>query len=186
MGEPVRRSGRVHREYARVRPGSTRLYAARPERLGRGANGKWRANHDPRAPALPASVFSGRFELPVFVIQGDEDFTTPTTAASAFVDRIDAPQKSFTTIKGGHFAVFMNSTSFVQEMTGLLASVRAQGEAAKTRLGVQDGHVCENLAQFVAFHHFDLEQPARDRLELVAVVGQDLPRRCRARRSGCA
>ena len=86
-----------------------------------------------RERALPASVFSGRFELPVFVIQGDEDFTTPTSAASAFVDRIDAPQKSFTTIKGGHFAVFMNSAKFVQEMTGLLLSVRAPGEAARRR-----------------------------------------------------
>jgi pimeloyl-ACP methyl ester carboxylesterase len=74
--------------------------------------------------ALPPAVFSGRFELPVFVIQGDEDFTTPTSAAGAFIDRIDAPQKSFTTIKGGHFAVFMNSTKFMKEMTALLEPIR--------------------------------------------------------------
>lgn len=30
---------------------------------------------------LPSTAFSGRFDLPVFVIQGDEDFTTPTSAA---------------------------------------------------------------------------------------------------------
>jgi len=80
---------------------------------------------------LSPAVFSGRFEVPIFVIQGDEDLTTPTSAANAFVDRIDAPQKSFTTIKGGHFAVFMNSAKFVKEMTGLLASIRAQGDAAR-------------------------------------------------------
>jgi pimeloyl-ACP methyl ester carboxylesterase len=73
--------------------------------------------------ALSPATFSGRFDLPVFVIQGDEDFTTPTSLASAFIERIVAPQKNFATIKGGHFAVFMNSTKFMKEMTGLLATV---------------------------------------------------------------
>ncbi len=76
----------------------------------------------PQQRALAPSVLLGRFELPVFVIQGAEDFTTPTSLANTFVDRINAPQKSFTTIKGGHFAVFMNPTKFMKEMTGVLAS----------------------------------------------------------------
>ena len=70
--------------------------------------------------ALPPTALGGRFELPVFVIQGAEDFTTPTSIAKAFVDGVDAPHKRFLTIKGGHFAVFMNSSEFLKEMGALL------------------------------------------------------------------
>ena len=70
--------------------------------------------------ALAPTALVGRFELPVFVIQGAEDFTTPTSVASAFVDSIEAPHKRFVTIKGGHFAVFMNSSEFLKEMSALL------------------------------------------------------------------
>src|SRR6185295_13320506 len=34
----------------------------------------------------------------------------------------------------------------------------------------------EQDAQFVAFHHLDLEQPLRDELELVTVLRENLPR----------
>ena len=44
----------------------------------------------------------------------------------------------------------------------------------------------EQLPQLVAFHHFDLEQAPRDRLELVAVLGRGSAAPCRAPRSGCA
>jgi pimeloyl-ACP methyl ester carboxylesterase len=50
------------------------------------------------------------------VIQGAEDFTTPTSLARALVNRIEAPHKAFVTIKGGHFAVFMNSSDFLRDM----------------------------------------------------------------------
>ena len=74
----------------------------------------------PQERALAPTAFRGRFDLPVFVIQGAEDFTTPTDLARAFVDRIDAPHKRFVTIKGGHFAVFMNSSEFMREIGALL------------------------------------------------------------------
>ena len=74
----------------------------------------------PQARALAPTAFMGRFELPVFVIQGAEDFTTPTSLARAFVERIEAPHKRFVTIKGGHFAVFMNSSEFMKEMGAVL------------------------------------------------------------------
>ena len=48
--------------------------------------------------ALAPTALAGRFELPVFVIQGAEDFTTPTGIAKAFVDGVDAPHKRFVTI----------------------------------------------------------------------------------------
>jgi pimeloyl-ACP methyl ester carboxylesterase len=70
---------------------------------------------------LAASALTGRFEVPVFVIQGAEDFTTPTSLARTFVDGVDAPRKKFVTIKGGHFAVFMNSAEFLEQLGALLA-----------------------------------------------------------------
>ncbi|HEV2116121.1 MAG TPA: alpha/beta hydrolase, partial [Terriglobales bacterium] len=70
--------------------------------------------------ALAPTALEGRFALPVIVIQGEDDFTTPTSLARAFVERIEAPRKKFVTIKGGHFAVFMNSSEFMKEMGALL------------------------------------------------------------------
>jgi len=66
----------------------------------------------PQTSALTSSDLAGEFELPVFVIQGAEDFTTPTNLAEAFVDSIQAPKKGFVAIPGGHFAVFMDPEAF--------------------------------------------------------------------------
>ena len=75
----------------------------------------------PQERTLAPTALAGRFELPVLVIQGDEDFTTPTNVAKAFVESVDAPRKKFVTIKGGHFAVFMNSSEFLKQMRALLS-----------------------------------------------------------------
>jgi pimeloyl-ACP methyl ester carboxylesterase len=74
----------------------------------------------PQSSALPASALTGRFAVPVFVIQGAEDFTTPTSLAKTFLDGVEAPRKAFRTIEGGHFAVFMNMPRFLQELAALL------------------------------------------------------------------
>jgi pimeloyl-ACP methyl ester carboxylesterase len=74
----------------------------------------------PASSALTAAALTGRFAVPVFVIQGAEDFTTPTSLARAFVDGVDAPRKAFVTIAGGHFAVFMNADGFLKELDALL------------------------------------------------------------------
>ena len=71
--------------------------------------------------ALAPTVLAGRFAVPVFVIQGADDFTTPTSLAKAFVDGVEAPHKGFVTIKGGHFAVFMNQSEFLKELSAVLA-----------------------------------------------------------------
>jgi pimeloyl-ACP methyl ester carboxylesterase len=73
---------------------------------------------------LPAAALTGRFGVPVFVIQGAEDFTTPTSLARAFVDGVEAPRKAFRTIEGGHFAVFMNSSRFLQELAALPIAIQ--------------------------------------------------------------
>jgi len=76
----------------------------------------------PEMTSLDSKTLGGEFALPVFVIQGGEDFTTPTSLARGFVNSIRAPQKSFVAIEGGgHFAVFMKSDLFLKE---LVARVR--------------------------------------------------------------
>jgi pimeloyl-ACP methyl ester carboxylesterase len=57
------------------------------------------------------------FSIPMFFIQGAEDFTTPTSLARSYLDSIKAPRKEFVTIAtGGHFAVFLHSDQFLQEL----------------------------------------------------------------------
>jgi len=76
----------------------------------------------PQTSALTATALGGEFAVPVFVIQGAEDFTTPTSLARSFVDSIRAPRKAFVPIGGGgHFAVFMKPDAFLNE---LVARVR--------------------------------------------------------------
>jgi len=62
------------------------------------------------------------FSIPIFVFQGEEDFTAPTALAQHYLESIKAPRKAFVPINGGgHFAVFMHSDQFLQE---LVARVR--------------------------------------------------------------
>jgi len=57
------------------------------------------------------------FSVPMFVIQGAADFTTPTALARNYLDSMKAPRKEFVTINGGgHFAVFIHSDQFLQEL----------------------------------------------------------------------
>lgn len=71
----------------------------------------------PQTVKLDMKALGGKFALPVFVIQGAEDFTTPTRLARELVASIQAPRKEFVTIRGaGHFAVFMKTDEFLQEL----------------------------------------------------------------------
>jgi pimeloyl-ACP methyl ester carboxylesterase len=76
----------------------------------------------PQTSKLEAQTLSGEFALPVFVIQGAEDFTTPTNLARGFVNSLRAPRKAFVAVEGGgHFAVFMKTEVFLK---ALVARVR--------------------------------------------------------------
>ncbi|GCE29867.1 alpha/beta hydrolase [Dictyobacter alpinus] len=58
-----------------------------------------------------------RFDLPFFVLQGDTDAITPTAAAKAYFDEIEAPYKEFVLIKqAGHLAAFARSEQFLNEL----------------------------------------------------------------------
>jgi proline iminopeptidase len=55
-----------------------------------------------------------RFPVPVVLIQGAEDHTTPTNLASAYFAKLKAPRKKMVTIPGaGHFAYASHRTEFL-------------------------------------------------------------------------
>ena len=56
------------------------------------------------------------FSLPMFIFEGDEDFTTPTALARQYVKSMKAPRKEFVPIHGGHFAMFIHSDEFLREL----------------------------------------------------------------------
>jgi pimeloyl-ACP methyl ester carboxylesterase len=56
------------------------------------------------------------FSLPMFVFEGDEDFTTPTALARQYVASMKAPRKEFVLFPGGHFAMFTHSDEFLREL----------------------------------------------------------------------
>jgi pimeloyl-ACP methyl ester carboxylesterase len=81
----------------------------------------------PQITKQDSKALGGRFALPVFVIQGAEDFTTPTSLARTFVASIRAPRKEFVAIPdGGHFAVFMRSDEFLRELRSRVRPLAAK------------------------------------------------------------
>jgi pimeloyl-ACP methyl ester carboxylesterase len=71
----------------------------------------------PQTAVLDPKLLGGEFAVPVFVIQGAEDYTTPTSLAKTYLDSLHAPRKAFTTIEGaGHFAVFTRQDAFLKEL----------------------------------------------------------------------
>jgi len=66
---------------------------------------------------LDRKLLGGELNVPVFVIQGAEDYTTPVSLAKTYLDSLRAPHKAFATIEGaGHFAVFTNQGEFLKDL----------------------------------------------------------------------
>jgi pimeloyl-ACP methyl ester carboxylesterase len=62
-------------------------------------------------------VTAPRLELPVYVIQGRYDLSTPTEPARAFFDALQAPEKRFVVLEeAGHFALVTHREAFVAEL----------------------------------------------------------------------
>jgi len=71
----------------------------------------------PQTTSMGPKELGLEFAIPMFIFQGAEDFTTPATLARHYEESIKAPQKAFVSIHGGgHFAVFMNSNQFLNEL----------------------------------------------------------------------
>jgi len=66
--------------------------------------------------ALTMKDLGLKFAIPIFFFEGTEDFTTPTELAREYLRAIVAPRKEFVAISGGHFAVFMHSDQFLNEL----------------------------------------------------------------------
>ncbi len=81
----------------------------------------------PQVKSIQPADLGLEFSIPFFVFQGEEDFTTSTALARQYLESVKAPRKEFVLIKGGgHFAVFMRSDQFLQE---LVARVRPLAQA---------------------------------------------------------
>jgi pimeloyl-ACP methyl ester carboxylesterase len=86
----------------------------------------WLAGGDFSGPKLWPEITSfdarrtKQFSLPIFVIQGRDDHLTSFSAAQAWVDSVDAPQKAFVPIDGGHFACFTDSSEFLAALEKLV------------------------------------------------------------------
>jgi pimeloyl-ACP methyl ester carboxylesterase len=64
----------------------------------------------------------GSFAVPIFVIQGASDCTSPAALAMHWLQDVQAPRKQYLTIEdAGHFAVFVRSDAFLRAMSGVLA-----------------------------------------------------------------
>jgi pimeloyl-ACP methyl ester carboxylesterase len=70
----------------------------------------------PQTKSLGMAGLGLEFSIPMFVFEGDEDFTTPTALARQYVEAMKAPRKEFVLIHGGHFAMFMHRDEFLQEL----------------------------------------------------------------------
>lgn len=75
----------------------------------------------PQAKSLGPKELGLDFAVPVYFVQGAEDFTTPSELARQYLNALKAPRKAFVTIEGGgHFAVFMKSGQFLKELIRLV------------------------------------------------------------------
>lgn len=71
----------------------------------------------PQTSKLTSADLGFTFDVPIFMIQGAIDFTTPVLAARRYFDAIAAPRKEFATIPdGGHFSVFMHANAFREQL----------------------------------------------------------------------
>jgi pimeloyl-ACP methyl ester carboxylesterase len=80
----------------------------------------------------------GSFAVPIFLIQGTRDCTTPAVLAMQWLNDIQAPRKQYLPLEdAGHFAVFVRSEAFLHALSGALAPLtggpgadRAQASAS--------------------------------------------------------
>jgi pimeloyl-ACP methyl ester carboxylesterase len=64
-----------------------------------------------------------RFELPYFVIQGQDDWFTPTGPARSYFEKIVAPRKQMVVLAGaGHFALVTHPDAFIAALETMLGA----------------------------------------------------------------
>lgn len=64
------------------------------------------------------------FQLPYFIIQGEDDLFTPTDPVIAYFDKVSAPKKDLTIIRyAGHFALVTHQKEFVSALIRMVARI---------------------------------------------------------------
>jgi pimeloyl-ACP methyl ester carboxylesterase len=64
-----------------------------------------------------ARALGARFNLPIFVFQGESDLLTPAAEAQAYFDDLEAPAKRMELIPdAGHFAMFLQPRLFLEKL----------------------------------------------------------------------
>ena len=62
-----------------------------------------------------AQNYGNDYQIPVYYIQGENDWQTPYPLAKAFFDEISAPDKKFFSIpNAGHFTILDNKGEFTR------------------------------------------------------------------------
>ncbi|HTT07110.1 MAG TPA: alpha/beta hydrolase [Steroidobacteraceae bacterium] len=83
----------------------------------------------------------GSFEVPIFVIQGAVDCTSPAPLAMHWLQELQAPRKQFLTISdAGHYAAFVRSDEFLHVMSGVLAPLLSSPHAAAAAAASRTHH----------------------------------------------
>jgi pimeloyl-ACP methyl ester carboxylesterase len=73
--------------------------------------------------AIDYAHYAPTLAMPVVIIQGDQDFVTPTPFARAWFDRLQAPAKRFVVINGqGHEVLSFDNADFTAALDGALAN----------------------------------------------------------------
>lgn len=81
----------------------------------------------PEIAAYNAYAHGAAFQMPVFIIQGDEDMQTPAVQAQAYFARIAAPSKRLVLLRGGgHRAVIAMPDQFLAALRAYVRPVAMQ------------------------------------------------------------
>jgi pimeloyl-ACP methyl ester carboxylesterase len=71
-----------------------------------------------------------KFDVPFFIINGEDDNITPVDLARKYFDRIEAPEKAFVMLKGaGHSAVLTEPEVFLHELVARVRPVAADADS---------------------------------------------------------
>ena len=49
------------------------------------------------------------YQVPVYIIMGDKDYTVMTPVTRAYYERITAPEKGYSEFEGGHFTPMLQT-----------------------------------------------------------------------------
>jgi pimeloyl-ACP methyl ester carboxylesterase len=75
-----------------------------------------------------------RFEVPLFLLQGESDVVTVTSLATEYFGEVEAPTKGLALIKdAGHFAAFTQPERFLAELLTRVRPLAAAPNPSSTR-----------------------------------------------------